>query len=178
MGVLHPAEGGDFFMPIKPVKRKLAKSADSPRRGGNYRNNELAARVLAEAAFYGGGAKVAEKYGFTSRSFLNWQNELENDPQLSALYLKALSTLAHQRWAEDLNASIRRSVEKITTMIEALEPTPDNLRVALDAVQQLMRWEQNRVVAELEIARFGQERLEGFAGGDSEHLPETPTHQA
>lgn len=113
---------------------------------GRFRDNDLAARVLAEAAFYGGGAKVAEKYGYTSRTFLNWQEALENEPTLSALYLKALNELAHQKWAEDLNASVRRTLEKITRMIEDLEPTADNLRLALDALRQL---------SDLELTRYG-----------------------
>lgn len=143
-------------------------------RGGNRRNNELAARVLAEAAFYNTGIRVAEKYGVPRSTYFEWQNAVEKDEQLGRLYMEALADLAQQQWKEDLNASIRRSVEKVTAMIEGLEPGPENLKVALEAVQQLMRWETNRVVAEIEIARARQEPVGWGEGGADDPLPERP----
>jgi hypothetical protein len=154
----------------------MANKKQSPppsNRGGNHRNNEVAARVLAEAAFYGGGAKVAEKHGFSSRSYLNWLEALDTDKQLSALYLKALSDLAHQSWAEDLNASVRRTLEKITSMIETLEPTAENIKLALTALQQL---------SDLELTRYGIANATAHQGtatgytGQSAETPAASTH--
>lgn len=161
--------------------RRSAKAAlEAPgaprRRGGNYRNNELAARVLAEAAFYGGGVRVAEKYGIARSTYFDWQNALEKDEQLGLLYLRALNDLARLEWANDLNASLRRTLEAITATIESLERTPDNLKVMLEAAQKLMDWEMNRVVAEIESKRALEERLGEGPYGVSE--PHTERHQA
>lgn len=144
------------------------------RRGGNYRNNELAARVLAEAAFYGGGVRVAEKYGVSRSTYFEWQNAVEKDEQLGRMYLEALSLLTQLQWGNDLNASIRRSVEKITTMIESLEASPENLKVALDATQQLMQWEMNRVVAEIETKAALEGRMDYGEAAVPRPYPETP----
>ena len=74
------------------------------------RNNQKAARAIAEWALYGfkyGEAqKVADNHSVTVRTLTNWYIATKKDPELSELYQKAAKTLADQDWAQTLSHDI------------------------------------------------------------------------
>ena len=68
---------GAFLLVI--MMKKKHEPRPEVNRGGRKRDNERAARVLAEAHFYGSKLQVAERNGVPSATYFSWENALETD---------------------------------------------------------------------------------------------------
>lgn len=148
----------------KPAPRK------PQRRGGNYRDNTRAAMVLAEAHFYGGKISVAKKYGVPEATYFRWENALETDEQLTALYYQHLEALKRFSWAEDLNAAKRQILARLVEVVSQSERL-EEITAVLD---KAITWTERHAVIEIETRAAGQDLL---PAGEEER-PEAPRHRA
>ncbi len=100
------------------------------------RDNQLAARVLAQWAFK--HFKVSElalltaSYQVSEKSIWNWKKALQTDDQLTVLYEERLNELLNQDWVKTLDLAIGASLSR---MLE-LAPTA-NLTETLEAFKAL-----------------------------------------
>lgn len=125
------------------------KTPPKPTRGrrGKPRDNDLAARVLAECRFTKDPIQVIQRHGIAQSTYYNWLEALQTDPTLGTLYLQRLNDLINKPWADELAQGIKVAIAKLVSLVEGLEnSSPENIRTALEVVEHL---------ADLELTRYG-----------------------
>lgn len=99
-------------------------------RGRGRRDNQKAARALAEWARHGFSrateGQIADTYKVAARTLWRWKDALDTDAELSALFRDRLNDYINGHWADDLDATIRAS---ITRMLELIETCDDLTKV-------------------------------------------------
>lgn len=132
-----------FFM---ATKKRTTQRRTGPR-GGSLRDNELAARVLAEAHIGGSVVRVLEKHKIPQRTYFDWLNALSTDAVLAHIYTQRVRELVNQNWADELNAGLRKLINKLVDLVDGLEQSsPANIEIVLQVVKEL---------SDLELTRYG-----------------------
>lgn len=79
-------------------------------------NAEKAALVLADAVMMGDTA-AAKKWGLSDKSVRNYRKRLEDDAELSALFLHAKAQLTAD-WSGDAKVFMSRSMKKLVELVD------------------------------------------------------------
>ena len=86
------------------------------------RDNEKAAKILAEAALLRNDAKVCERWGITTRTLQNYRAALAEDGELSASFINLLKATETQDWLTQLDATMQSVLKKIADGLELFAP--------------------------------------------------------
>jgi len=98
------------------------------------RDNERAARALADAALLG-DRKACEKHAITDRTLRNYRAALQTDPELSWLFQTACTELTRRHWAEELNDTLNAATQKLKALIlNAHSTDPETITAITQAV--------------------------------------------
>lgn len=101
------------------------------------RDNNLAARLLVDAALLG-DATACAKHKTTLRTLQRYRAALKDDPELSRLYAELSAEVTSRSWAQELDDTLASGIRKMRELIEATK-TPDSLEVVSEAVQGLAK---------------------------------------
>jgi hypothetical protein len=93
------------------------------------RDNQLAARVLAQWAFkhfkLSELAVLTASYNLAERTLWNWKKALQTDEQLAVLYEERLNELLNQDWVKTLDLAIGVSINKVSELMAKSESLPE-----------------------------------------------------
>lgn len=102
-------------------------------RGRGRRDNQKAARALAEWARHGFSrateGQIADTYEVAARTLWRWKDALDTDHELSALFRDRLNDHINGHWADQLDATIRASIARMADLIQ----TSDDLTKVTEA---------------------------------------------
>jgi hypothetical protein len=102
-------------------------------------SKERKAEILVEMYLDGKKEEVAKRHGITTRTLLNYQNELTKDPVLSEIF-EAKKRIASEGWAEEVPAAMRASVKYLKRAADECSPTdPDCIHSVAGSLQILSR---------------------------------------
>ena len=86
------------------------------------RDNERAARILAEAQLTGNDLQVVERHEISLRTLYNYRAALAEDRELSTLFMNLLRAAETQSWLSQLDKTMLALLKKITGGLELVSP--------------------------------------------------------
>jgi hypothetical protein len=129
------------------------------------RDNQLAARVLAQWAFkhfkLSELAALTASYQLSEKTLWNWKRALQTDRELSVLYEQRLNELLNQDWTKTLDLAIGATLSRLLE----LAPTANHEQAR----------ENFKVLAEVKITREVLAPQTALTKGNT--AAETPPHR-
>ncbi len=111
-------------------------------------NYERAARVLADAYFFG-RPTACEKHGISSRTLERYEAARKSDDELSVLSDKYRDEIAHREWADQLSETLTTALRRIGVELIGVEvKSLEDVSQLMHLTKELMELEMSRMYAE------------------------------
>ncbi len=109
--------------------------------------------ILVEAAFFG-DAKAAHHYGITTRTIRNYRNLLENNEEISAIFLQKQQEF-ELNWVSRIPKAIIAGIEFINRAAQTADPAnPYAISAMADAIKALAEIGLTKEILDAKIGRF------------------------
>lgn len=127
------------------------------------------ASILVEAAFFG-EKPTAKRWGITDRTILNYRNRLNEDSELSDIFIRKKEAF-ETNWADEIPSAIRSAIRFLQTASQQADPAdPESIHAVAGALKILAEVGLTKEIIDVRLSRHY--RQDGAEGRSLDSLPE------